>query len=340
MSSPLKPFIIALVFFILMDFGVTFTPIEAWLNREYQNALTVKLEDINKFPPDQSPDILFLGSSRVNNGFDTITFEKLAPYPVQVYNLGLPTGDYYLFALLLENYLKKHKKPKLLLIELNDFGLKSTYFSDINSMYYRTLLTRDPLLAIRLFPSPLLSFRYKKEIFFNTLSGIYRYRSLLAPNYLAYIFRRGPMPEMKFMDGWSPRNREIGKKEEHIFVLSAKDAMQKLLADYQKTDTRQLEYLLNVAKKASIPTVLVEFPNHPSYQTLFDKSPYRMAFADAARSLQEKYQISIINLNTQHPPDVSRLFFDARHLNAQGATYYTKLLAANLFQSREIEDIR
>ena len=81
-------------------------------------------------------DILCLGSSRALAHFDTDMISKKTG--LSVYNAGVNGGGVLSMKIILEGYLKKHRPPKLLLVQLDEFTFETSHIMELP--YYMPLL--------------------------------------------------------------------------------------------------------------------------------------------------------------------------------------------------------
>ena len=325
------PFILALVLFLVTDCAINYTRVGNFLDDKVDNILQRKLGNITKDNPAHI-DILALGTSRTNNGFDTPDVERLASVPVNVYNMGLPGCNYYLMQLVLEGQIKKYGKPKLILLEVTDFLLNNQFISDNNILYFRTLLANQPEMKDVIFKSPYLSDEDKKEIVFSSISGLYRYRSILAPDHLIKLVLKGKTQSNHFYEGWRPRKVSKDMANPSSIIQSAKARDREILGEFSKVDGSRLEHLLAYCAGQHIPVVMFEYPSHPSYQQIFDAKPVSRDYYHAIEQITARYHIPFVDLKSDLPADITGLFADTGHLSQAGAQYFAGKLDEKLFQ--------
>ncbi|MGE0201229.1 MAG: DUF1574 family protein [Candidatus Melainabacteria bacterium] len=329
------PFMIAIGLFLLTDVMISFTPVGQYLDDKVDNNLSRKLDNIRSDHPRQI-DILALGTSRVNNGFKTETFEKSVPSGLNTYNMGLPGGSYYLIKLVLERHVHQYGKPKMVLLEVTDFLLNNDFVSTNNILYYRSILANQPELASEIFNSPYLSMNDKQEIVLASLSGLYRYRSILAPDILAKMVLKGKSKDNRYFQGWNPKKISKDMKSDRNVLMNAKARERRILSNYKQVDTERLENFLSYCQQENIPVVLFEYPSHPSYQGIFDRNAISRPYYEAVQKVVSEYHVPFVDLKKELPHNVEGLFADSGHLSPAGAELMSGILAHRVFENATV----
>lgn len=331
--KPFLPFIIAIGLFVILDCLILYTPVRDLLDTQLDNCLERKLIQVKADRPQQL-DLLFLGSSRTNNGFVTEIFEKSWPtQAINAYNMGLPAGDYFLFKLALNNHIQQYGKPKLILLEVTDFFFNPDFISNNNILYIRVLMAQNPAMVSAIFKSPELSLELKKEIFFASVSGLYRYRSLFTPNkFKKMLLNRESFKARKFFQGWNPKEIKKVMASDHTVRENALARKRTLLDNFTRFDSSKLVSFLTYCQNENIPVVLVDWPSHPYYADLFEQHPISSTYHQEIAHIAKQFDIPFLNLSAQITPNIAGLYADAGHLSPAGAKQYTQLLTQKLVE--------
>jgi hypothetical protein len=324
-----RPFFITLAVIVLLDRLILFAPVSNFLDDRIQNALKIKLEQLQ--PDGEDLDILFLGTSRTNNGFATPIFAKEAS--ANVYNMGLADGDYAIFLQVLKYLAEHQKKPHRLYLEVSNVLFKPAHLSDNSVLYYRTLFGGQPAKALHILQMSTLSWRDKQEIGLTYLSGIYRYRTVIGvralAKYAAHYLAGNQFSKSNYLQGWKPAKTEMIMGKSPQMKQKAQEVLYQQMSNYDQPDTNRFRQLLDFCKEEEIPVILVEWPTHPIYDDLFHHYPLAEKYDTTIKSIAQQYHLPLIQLQKNLPKEKQDLFFaEPGHLNESGAVYFTKKLSS------------
>jgi hypothetical protein len=193
--KPLWPILLGLLLFALFNLaltaGITFSSLNPRFNFKYGNFLPQKLAllDERTQARHRVPDLLFLGTSQTNHGFVPAVLQRSlatasngkSAYQA-AFNLGLPNNRYDIMQGVLEQHIHRYGKPKLILLELGpSLQERDSQYYYLPSLYYRTLIERDPSLASHWIGNPLLDGEVRKELLTSSLSALRQYRYTFSP---------------------------------------------------------------------------------------------------------------------------------------------------------------
>jgi len=333
-SKPFLALLLALALLAALDQFIAWGPVNAGLNEQLRNYLSHKLDGLKK--QNAHPlDVLMIGTSRSLYGFSPPVFTQTAPQFRQVFNMGLVAGDYYLFKLFLQDYIATYGKPRLILLEACDLILNTDRTSDTNNIYYRTLLLQNPHAFQQIIQSPMLSVKEKEEILLGSVSGLYRYRTLLAPANLKNLIFHPAMTRqnnlsMAALNGWTPRTITLADETPNDQAELIQKRVDAVYGQYQHINLTRLVDLLAFCRAQHIPVVLMEWPVHPAFQQKMDAIPVAKRAQQSIEALQKQFHLRMITLPAPPLPEANRYFSDADHLSEEGALVYTRRLAETL----------
>jgi hypothetical protein len=372
MLTPLRPFAIALLLFLVFNVGITWITNIPKVQRHLDTWIANRLPEKHELLSQKGLlpiDILALGSSLTDNGFAPPAFEQAAPYPVQVFNMGLSASRYDVLEAVLKYHIGHFGKPRLLLLEVGDFMLeKQDLFSYMPMLYYQTLMTLDPNLQDEIMKAPFLPLEDRNELFFSRLSGLYRYRHLFSPiviqikltKHLQKHFSNGakraqPNSDMVLVNtiqepdeyrlsdqklkGWHPTRIGPSMQTEAGARLNAMLLKPMHIDTMAKLDFTKLTRLLDYCRTQQIPVVLVQYPMHPQYISILKASGYETPFMDGVDQVAHEYHLPYFNYNRNDFIRQPRWYTDARHLSKVGAIAVSRHLAQDIFSNPELRTI-
>ena len=357
-----------LLFFLanaVLTVGITASPLNAKFNFSYGNYLPVKTAMLNR---QQAPDVLFLGTSQTNNGFATHIFEAESAGEVTAFNLGLPNNRYDVMRYTLQHYIHRYGKPKVLLLELSptiqEKGGGQFY---LPALYYRSLLEREPGLAVELVQDPLIAPAVKQELALASLSGFYQYRHTFSPVNLlgkvsekvsalmaklplagaAFASEEAPaaspalqqtaaLPANAMERGWFPKDGTEVMQTPEGARQSAVEARRYFLDPIERMNFEKLDALLTYCREENLTVVLVSWPNHPDFVAELNRGPHGAPYRQGLHALLKKHPVPVITLQAT-PQEQRVLFADPRHLTAEGAQRYTAELARRVLNLSSVQ---
>jgi hypothetical protein len=334
-----RPFVIAILLILLAEVLISWTPLDNFFDNQIENSLKDKQKELASYT-DKGIDVICLGTSQTNDNLVTTEFEKLIPGNLNVYNFGLLSGDYYLFKLLLENYITRYGKPKLILLEVNEILFSKDYFSSLNSLYFITFLKQHPERLDALFITPHIPIKGKLEMLFSLLSGMYRYRSLLEYHKLrSLLHEKKRVSKTVYFKGWSPLPVKPIMSDPKAMDQYIREKKEEILNGYEQGDSAKFHLLLTYCKQQDIPVVLIQWPNHPKYNDVIQKTTFYPYYKQVTEELSKQYGYPIIDLTQSVPEDISKFYSDPRHLSQEGAVWYTRKLSHYFSHSPQSESI-
>jgi hypothetical protein len=372
----LRPILLGTIGFVALNLlftaGVTFSPLNQRFNFKYGNFLPAKLAMLKTHHPEKL-DVLFMGTSQTNNGFIPRVFEQASGHPINSFNLGLPNNRYDIMLAYLQYHQYCYGKPKLLLVELSpSIQEKDAYLYYLPALYYRTLIEQAPNLAGTYLSNPLLAENVKQELLWSSFSSLHQYRYTFAPiNVISKV--SGKLKSLSgFHDasaeaaptytdddsdtpadtsmqfdpsytekGWYPKPQSPHMKTPDGVQLSVAEARKYYIDQQKDVQFDKLKTLLEYCKQQQIPVVLVSWPNHPAFLSVFEHSKLNSQYQAGLQQLLHEEPATIINLNREIPASQKTteggLFADPRHLTPDGAKLFSAKLAQDVFSLPQVQ---
>ena len=275
------------------------------------------------------PALLAFGTSRTGVAFVPATVATELRLAYRGFNLGISSGPILVHRFWLEQYLRRHGVPRLVLLEVPVFSL-SRNFHDDTDQYYRSVAEDQPLVFTTGVLSAPVPLEMKSEILLSTVFNFYRYRAYLGPLTLqkAWTAPRSPHNDRTYEDGWF-KGAPLLTAEQRQRQLS--EYRGKVLADYD-VNLSEIRAFLAYAREQGIPVALVQWPVSRTLQDLYDELRIYPRYVQAIGRLQDDYRVPFINLHDLFPDtrDRTELFLDIHHLNPRGAEAMSKALARSL----------
>lgn len=348
MLKPLKPFLIALVGFVVMDFlmlaVINCSAVGLQMDQAAGNILPSKLDSIRKNHPKQI-NVLALGTSVTDMGFAPRAFEKEAPLNINSFNMGLSGSRHDVLRDYLRYHIENFGKPKLLIVEVTDVILG--YDNYLTNLQRQTLASKDGSYTWEVLRNPVLKFQDKQDYFLTLFNPFLRYRSALSPVSVMYkMLGKGhknnelspstkgqeALLQTETLKGWSPKteisaNMLTSSGIDHEVALMRERHLSKI----KQVDFSMLKYLLDYCSDNHLNVVLVEWPSHPRYMATLKQQQIYPDYQKQLHYIAKQYNAPIVTLPVLSERKAAPLYTDGRHMSAKGAEYYSHLLAQKLF---------
>ncbi len=365
-----RPILIGILLFLVLNGSVALflgnPHLDQHINAKYGNYLPLKLALISKANP-KHLDVLFLGTSQTNNGFDTTAFEQGAPVKLNSFNMGLPGNEYDVMLSYLKAHCQRYGPPKLLLLELSPTIQErdSSHFF-IPSLFYRSLMAHYPHLWPFVLKTPLINWNVKQEVLLSAFSGLHQFRRTFSPVSLLTKFISGlghladkigvvsaykgpltleaqpsdpnllPQYHQDTLKGWSPKPESPLMRTPKGIQQITEEARKYFLDPLPPIDFGKLEAVLIYCRQHRIPVVLVTWPNRPEFVRLYQQSRFYGPFHQGTLTIPAKYHVPYIDLGELPVAVFGNLYADPRHLKPEGAMLYSHRLANELFKQPEV----
>ncbi|MEH1899754.1 MAG: DUF1574 family protein [Nostoc sp.] len=275
-------------------------------------------------------DILFMGNSRVTTGIKPSMITELSTkstgYPIQSYNLGIPSTPFGIHYLLLKHEIQQGKQPKLLIYGFVDNELTATgFFDDANVAQ----LSKDEDLPL-LFKKSFVTIDSRSDLLLKKISRVYRYRFLIREvlnRYLAHSQLK-PVQLNNNVDGFLDLDNVVRSEAINQLINLEKSPYYKGLYDtpinwsFEPSKT-YLEDFVKLALQSKIKLIFVELPTTQLHNQMAQKSVYRKAYLKELKLYFKNYGISLYSLRDVEPDDHIP---DTVHLSNTGATSFTQIL--------------
>ncbi len=265
-------------------------------------------------------DVVFQGSSRVSMMLNPAIVEQKTG--LRCYNLGLNGNSIEHQLALLRLYLQHHPKPKYLFLEISPEYLQKSNLGFYTFVF--ALQLRDPYFG---------GLVRKRDPFFYTLSHV--------PLLKYALFNHTLVPEaLAGLSRWltgGPREDELKKGYVPSPFVRFDDTFDRFRAGHPdgfvaETDSGKVAAFrryFRFARAEGIRVGAYEAPILTDYLRLHRNRADQLAFLD---SLCHQEGVPFLHLDTTQFGADRRYFYNANHLNAQGADLFTNQLTENLFR--------
>ncbi|HZB97864.1 MAG TPA: DUF1574 family protein, partial [Candidatus Sulfotelmatobacter sp.] len=283
-----------------------------------------------------TPDILFMGSSRVYYGLDSDAAQQQVAsadgVSVRAMNLGIANGDIEVNYLILKNLITDARKPKVIVYGISDYELNSNLSRMTEQKpYFSQLLAMDDFAA---YSGD--SITDKSQFILERLLPLYRDHELIR-DALTVAFDPESPSHGNYDTGLISGNRtpaQGGTVPEHSLTSAeiwdyAHQFAVSDLRPFQLNGVRlqRLNDFLDLAHQRGIDVVLVNLPASGFYRTAWDSPKTMQTYIDTVRDVAQQHNTPLIDLYADSgryiPPDG---FADGHHLNATGARIVTTMV--------------
>ena len=282
-----------------------------------------------------TPALLAFGTSRTGVALIPATVDAELRWPDRSFNLGVSSGPILVHRFWLEQYIRRHGVPRLVLLEVPVFSLNRNFHDDTDQ-YYRSVAEDHPLAFVTGMLAAPVPPAMKREILLSTAFNVYRYRAYLGPLTLqkAWTAPRSPYNDRTYEEGWFKGAPSLTPEQRR---QQLKDYREKVLADYD-VNLDEARAFLAYARDQGVPVALVQWPVSRTLQGLYEDLRIYPPYVQAIGRLQDEYRVPFINLHDLFPDmrDREDLFLDIHHLNPRGAEAMSRALAQSLQGLRAI----
>ncbi len=255
-------------------------------------------------------DIIFLGSSRVNWTINPKIIDSISH--ANSFNFGLDGAYIVEDQINLNAYLKTHEKPKLLVINIDPKILNTTNEIKTPSRYLPYVNHPEVYDTLSKYSSwPIVS------KYFPFVGASFYTDGIINQSLQAFI-----QPERKmenYYKGFSPLKK--------VWESTADESAEGLLKiEYTPKGIILFRNFLKEVKQKDIRLQLIYSPQlyFPQYR---DK---HLDFVKFLSSIADSYGFSIIDYSNMNICNNKKYFFDATHLNVEGANVFSLNLAEDL----------
>lgn len=281
--------------------------------------IQAKVDYLKQFETQQPIDVLFIGNSTVQAGVSPALFDQLRRH-TGAFNAaieGLPPYGVNIFLRIFDRY----SKPQTIIYGITPQDLNS------NSPWARDVTER-----VKESPLALAEANYgwqgRLYAFLLEHSMLFRYRWTLHQSLL-----RGrlysPLPEPYFdergYDALENRLSEVPQAQRTRFVNRAG------VLNYNPygAQVKALREIIEYCQAHDIRLILVNMPLADDYFQNFDSPEDYERYMEALQSIAEEYGTPLWDLSGRDGPATfeDQFFADFNHLNAEGATRLTEMLA-------------
>jgi hypothetical protein len=283
------------------------------------------------------PDIVFMGSSRVENGLDPAVVEQAIAEKTGIkpraLNLGMPNNDLQLNYLLLKNIIQDDKKPAVIVYGLSELELDNPVQ---NQNYFQSLIKNIPDVEVLFRPDDVGRYGGSKPeqqaaFMFNQFVPIFRDQKLIltALNiqfnsqniYHSNYENRIDIPS----NGYLPNNTTFDPAKVETNAEIYKSRLPEF--QVQNTDLAFLQDFLKLAKQRDIKVVLVNMPVSAQFRNNWQSNDRIKHYTDTIQNLARENEVPL--LDAYQNPDgyfTQKTFYDSNHLNPQGATLLSQMV--------------
>jgi len=284
---------------------------------------------------DVTPDVIFLGSSRVPTGLNPAVAEQMLSQNnlnVRVLNLGIVASGLDINYRVLKNIIRKDKKPKLIVYGLSEFDLfglipGNNKYDSISRVPYANYLLR--LDDFGNYSGNTLE--KKADFLLNRLIPIYRDQKLFqdAIKTQFRLDRKQIILGKSQIDGFIPKPNnpftpaQIAQEDVgYRFIIPSYNLDDPDLSEFNK--------LAGLAKSMGIRLILVNMPVSPQFQSYWQDETKVAKYCQLVDRIAAKKHLPVLNDYQASakifPPES---FWNTNHLSTVGAEILTKRLTEN-----------
>lgn len=331
----LRRICLGLATFVLINFIVVL--LEPYFLHIASYELNHAAEKILLYQDQPAPDILFLGSSRVENGLDPAIIEQTIAEQTGVrpraLNLGMPNSSLQLSYLVLKNIIQNNKKPSVIVYGLAELELDNPAPDD---NYYKEITTNIPNSEVLFRPDDLGRYggnqlEQQANFMFGQLVPLFRDQKLILKA-LNIQFNSENINHANYeRDAAVPSNGflAINQTLSHPETETNAGIYKEQLPAFQpsNTDLGFLRDFLKLAKDRGIKVVLVNMPVSAVHQAFWNDDARLKAYRDTVQNLARENEVPLLDVYRDDELLAPESFYDTNHLNSQGATILSQKLA-------------
>jgi hypothetical protein len=325
----------SVVFFVVLNLVVV--ALEPFIYNVLSYYNQVNVAKVTLYYKNPRADVLYMGNSRVNLSLDPAMTEQLVEKEIgrkiSVLNYGISSADVEISYLILKNIIARDKQPDIIIYGVSEFDLRS----DVS--YVKTLEYADRILP-RLDDFELLAgdtLEQKASFVARQLVPLYRNHKLIKdalgrmfnpedPNYKYYQegIKAPPTQQKGFFS--IPSNAKPNAeakafdKQFYGFLRTYEVGQQKITL---------MERLVKEAQSRGIKIVLVNMPTTPEHLSWWGSQQQLDRYLKAVSDLAARTGVPYLDLYTDKDKQFADKFYDANHLNRNGATYITETVVRN-----------
>jgi hypothetical protein len=288
--------------------------------------------------PDAQPRIIFLGTSRVANGFAAgkaaQRLQEITGHPVTVFNWGLPGSGPATQHIHFRRLIKNQQRVDVLLLEAFPALMTEVVGRPVEAHFTEAIpWDSSELPLLECYDFPVASWRQERRNFWISPWWTFRLRLMgrLAPSWLPYHQRydwsRGPDPW-----GWSPiLDQDLSAPQRAYRVERARQEYEHRLRHWQLSPSaeRALRDLLSFAQHHHVKVLLIWMPEGPSFQRYYSPQS-KKRIEQWLNNLAIESNVPVVDCRDWMPEDD---FSDGHHLLPMGAARWTLRLTEKVLQS-------
>lgn len=301
------------------------------------------MAQINVLQPGQAPDVLFMGTSRAQFGFDPAAFSeeasRLTGTPVSSLNLGIPGTRLDVARLVLKNRVLNGHKPKLIVYGLSEFELWDPpgvdYIRDVTKLSYVSLAMSPEEVFTYGGSNPMEQLTFVAE----TTVPLLRYRSVIrdaldlrfnSENYFNGYYVAGPRQRTLREDGlWTfpPDWPQPVQSPERLEAF--RTAQTSMLVGLRASDirTQQLRDFAHLARTNGVALLVLNMPVAESYAGLWQSESNVQDYLRNASELTRQLRIPYLDLYREGGRLPAGTFWDDHHMSNAGAATFSRCIA-------------
>lgn len=259
-------------------------------------------------------EILFLGDSRMKS---CIIPDQLCD---NAYNLAVGGGTAMEMYYSLAEYIRHHPKPEKVFAGFGSFHYAREDCYKSRTLYFHFLPLHQELESLlAAYRTRMVPLKKMQE----ELLDLLKYELLFPEKYSAACinskFKRSEFNKKKYAENQAARGHMLFGKEDGSAGLNA-EAHSRHFAPHPRGEY-YLRRLVSLCKKNDIPLYLIQLPmNEPSWDAVA-KNEYYKEFQAYVEAFAQEHDITA---ETEIPRYSPALFGDPSHVNAKGASEYTR----------------
>ncbi len=260
-------------------------------------------------------DIIITGSSRAHSHYDPRIIEMVTGR--KTYNIGLNGSQTDMQLARLKAYLQHNSKPALVIHNLDLFSFQVTHGGVFDPGKYQPYLKEQAIYeAMRQINPEVWKARYL-PLYGYAVEDL-RFTWLLG---LAGFFKWNPAQD-HFL-GFRPKHTDWTEDFERFKQMNPKGVR----FEVEPEGIKQMDELLSLCRSQGIDVLLVYSPEYQEMQAMTSNRAKIFAHFDA---LGKRFAVPVWDYSDSPISSSRGNFYNSQHLNAEGATLFSKDLAARI----------
>jgi hypothetical protein len=256
-------------------------------------------------------DLLYIGTSRCESHFRPVVIDSITG--LHSYNAGIIGSGFRLQATVLEAYLEHSAPPKYLVIGCDFYNLNRQTEIRHFPRYFAFLRNRALFRGLRSADARVPAFKVLPPVSMPYFNDRYRYAALRGLSGRTIPFDRA------FESGFVPAQLNLVNQFDELADSFRVEDMDAGMSD--------LQTMIHICRRNGIRPILVATP---SSDAILDRVTNAVESIDRLQLIADRNRIPFLNYVRDSIIYDRALFADPNHLNARGATLFSRHFATDL----------